>query len=116
MWYTKYMSRRSHWFRGLPCYYCGEPSDTREHVVPKSIQSAKRAKRLAPFKGLVPACNECNSHRMSMEKEQFRKWLKTKHRNKSQKHIVAKFAARNFIFYHEVANERTPQSTSSPNQ
>ena len=53
-----------------PCYYCGLPADTIDHVVPQSILKAvhdsgeealysaiyERGRRLT-----VPACRECNS-------------------------------------------------------
>ena len=53
-----------------PCYYCGDPADTVDHVVPRSViesitdsgvddliaAALRRRRRL-----LVPACRECNT-------------------------------------------------------
>ena len=49
-------------FKAKPCFYCGAPATTRDHVIPRSF-----AKRLEDFaivykrNVMVPACVECNS-------------------------------------------------------
>jgi 5-methylcytosine-specific restriction endonuclease McrA len=37
---------------GQPCVYCGAPSDTADHVIPRFIEG-----------GVVPACRSCNSRK-----------------------------------------------------
>ena len=41
--------------RGLPCYYCGEPSNSVEHLVPRAMGGDNSAENL------VPACLACNA-------------------------------------------------------
>jgi hypothetical protein len=51
-WNTERMS-------GNPCYYCGLPCDTVDHVPPKSAREYLDLKRYPRF--LIPACRECNN-------------------------------------------------------
>jgi hypothetical protein len=46
-----------------PCYYCGHPADTIDHVVPRNLLARKDVLDGLPDLGidLVPACRVCNS-------------------------------------------------------
>ena len=48
-------------FRETRCTYCGEPSDTMDHVVPVSVNDVSREKAKWSRKHVVPCCRECNS-------------------------------------------------------
>jgi len=39
------------------CRYCGEPADTRDHILPVTV-TGKSARKFVPT---VPACNHCNT-------------------------------------------------------
>ncbi len=57
------------------CFYCGQPADTKDHVVPK----AKGGR--ANDKNLVDACRLCNGTKGTISQEDFIKfleWLKEK--------------------------------------
>ena len=41
--------------KGLPCIYCGTPSDTVEHRIPLALGGTNNVDNLAP------ACRSCNS-------------------------------------------------------
>lgn len=52
-----YRKRRAVLLRGNPpCFYCGRPATTADHVVPTSKGGGSRG-------NLVPACTPCNSRK-----------------------------------------------------
>ena len=48
-------------FRETRCTYCGEPSDTSDHVVPVSVAEVSRDRAKWTRKHVVPCCRECNN-------------------------------------------------------
>jgi hypothetical protein len=58
--------------RGKPCYRCGQPGDTSEHVVPRCLYPDKPSAVLIT----VPACGECNNA-LAKDEEYFRTLLTT---------------------------------------
>jgi hypothetical protein len=57
------------WWAGRPCYYCGLPAETQDHVIPKSLIEQYRLSDPVSVHALfahgrtrvVPACTQCNS-------------------------------------------------------
>ena len=48
-------------FRETSCTYCGEPSDSMDHVVPVSVDETSRKNAKWSRKHVVPCCRECNN-------------------------------------------------------
>lgn len=81
-----------------PCYYCGKPADSIDHVVPKSLLASFRGNPemlgvLTARRKLleVPACRECNSllgASYQPNAEQRKQALKTKLRRKYKKELA----------------------------
>lgn len=51
--------------RGKPCFYCGDPSDTVDHLIPKSRGGP------AGQHNCVPCCSVCNGKKGSMTYDEF---------------------------------------------
>jgi hypothetical protein len=44
-----------------PCFYCGVPADTTDHVPPRSVRGELMALNITQWEFVeVPACHECN--------------------------------------------------------
>ena len=56
MWYDGYWME----FKEYICTYCGEPADTKDHVIPVSWNHMSRKNADYSNKKVVPACNQCN--------------------------------------------------------
>jgi len=84
------------WFKGQPCWYCGEAAKNRDHVIPRVRGGAEVVK-------LVASCNWCNSHKSDMSVEEFRLWLRDKTMPRHQKAVpYQNIAANGFQFYGEI--------------
>lgn len=62
----------SHRKQAGPCFNCGAPSETRDHVPPKGVFPAPRPKQLIT----VPACRKCNNS-TKLDDEYFRWFVAT---------------------------------------
>ena len=78
------------------CWYCGDPPDDVDHKIPKSRGGASIDKA-----NLVAACRKCNNAKGSLTVEEFREFLKERHKRKSTKHSVVKLAPFDFVFFGE---------------
>lgn len=59
--------------KALPCFYCGAPGGTIDHVIPRS----KGGK--ASQSNCVPSCKWCNGHKGDRSPEEFKAWLIENH-------------------------------------
>jgi hypothetical protein len=51
-------------FPGQPCYYCGDPAQSVDHMIPRSKGGQRGA-------NLVPACHRCNQMKSDLTVEEF---------------------------------------------
>lgn len=77
----------------MPCFYCGVPADSVDHVIPQSLLLAVAAldPRIARYlvrarSRVVPACRECNS---ALGSEVYR--TMEDRRNAAKKHLRRKY-------------------------
>lgn len=80
------------------CWYCGDPPDDVDHVVPISKGGTN------DLQNLVPCCRSCNNCKRNLSVEEFRDYLKERASKKSTKHTVLKVQPFDFIFYGERQN------------
>jgi hypothetical protein len=109
---------KQHWYDGLPCYYCGRPAESQDHIIPRRNYKNKRGpNNLKPFKDLLPACIWCNTRRGHSGIEKFRnkltKWV-TNGRKLAQDDAARLITERGFKFYGEQPNAYPCTSTQTP--
>jgi hypothetical protein len=56
------------------CYYCGRPSESLDHYVPKARGGGMLGKE-----NIVPACIECNNEKRDMLPEEYRIYRAARH-------------------------------------
>lgn len=89
------------------CWYCGDPSEDVDHVIPVS----KGGK--TDHANLVPACRPCNNCKRNLAIEEFRDYLKQCAARRSTKHTVVKVKPYGFIFYGERMAQSETGSVSN---
>jgi 5-methylcytosine-specific restriction endonuclease McrA len=81
------------------CWYCGEPANTRDHIVPRSKRGGTKPNNLRP------ACNLCNQCKSDSSVEEFRQELRDRYARFDSKptwwRVVRRLRPWNFVFYGE---------------